>query len=249
LWLKSRYTCESITIRFDIIIVYLIANKNYVSATFVIISLLPAYAFALAGIAERSSFFYYNDYTAIERGHPSDMCRGPSKWCLRFQREDHRDFKGIDTSIEEINVPNNSTSPYVILRRSSDEQWLVYDLENEQILITDSNYQDVLAVWNTLGLDAPIFVNAKNTPEYLTETEDSAAARLSMDLQMWLFMGVLPLGFVALLFWYLSRKSRQQYKKAGSKVFLVFRYVFLVPVFLFIYIALSSLLEIIWHNW
>lgn len=222
------------------------ASKNSIVTLLMIISLLPGYAFALAGMAESSSIYYYNDYTQIERGHPSDMCQGPSKWCLGLRREDYRDFKGVDSTFEEINVPTSSASPYIILRRSSDDHWLVYDLKNEQVLTTDSNRQNAIAVWGSLGLEAPSFVNARNTDDFLTETEESVSFRRSFKLQMWLGMGVLPLGFIALIFWYLSRKSRQQHKKTGSKIFFVFRYIFLIPVFLIIYMLLSSLLQIFW---
>jgi len=83
----------------------------------------------------------------------------------------------------------------------------------------------------------------------LTETDDSVASRWSMSLQSWLFMGVIPLTPVALIFWYLSRKSRQQYRKANSKVFLIFTYVFLAPVIFIIYAAISSFIGVIYHNW
>jgi hypothetical protein len=76
--------------------------------------LLPAHAYALAGIAESSSVFHFNDYTKIERGHPSDLCRGPSKWCLGLKREDYRSFRDIDFTFEEINVPTDSAIPYII---------------------------------------------------------------------------------------------------------------------------------------
>ena len=99
------------------------------------IGLLPSLAFALAGIAERTSFFHYNDFTIIERGHPSDMCSGPNKWCLALVGEGYRDFKGIDSTFEQLNIPSDSATLYIVGQRSSDNSWLVYDLQKEQILV------------------------------------------------------------------------------------------------------------------
>ena len=186
------------------------------------IGLLPSLVFALAGIAERTSFFHYNDFTVIERGHPSDICSGSTKWCLALWREGYRSSKGINSTFEQLNIPSDSTIPYIVGQRSSDDSWLVYDLQKEHILIADIDYQKVIDVWYSLGLAQPTFVNARNTRELLTETEDSVVSRWSVDLQMWLFFGLLPLTPVALIFWYLSRKSRQQYKKANSNVYIVF---------------------------
>ena len=59
------------------------------------IAILPEMSFALAGIAERTSFFHYNDFAQIQRGHPSDICSGATNWCLALRREGHEDFKGI----------------------------------------------------------------------------------------------------------------------------------------------------------
>jgi hypothetical protein len=214
-----------------------------------LVVLLPAQVYALAGIAESSSVFHYNDYTKIERGHPSDLCWGPSKWCLGLKREDYRNFKGVDFTFQEINVPADTTIPYLIGRRSSDSHWLIYNLNEEQILIANIDYGKVIEIWSSLGLATPVYVNAHNTRELLTETGDSVNSRWSIALQMWLFSTLTLLTPVALIFWYLSRKSKQRYKENGSKVFFVFAFVFLVPVLALIYAAVSSLIEIIRHNW
>lgn len=213
-----------------------------------ILCLHVAPVFALAGIGERSSQFYYNDFAFIERGHPSDLCDGPTKWCLSLYRENFRRFPGIDSSFEEINVPQDRTNPYFI-GRSSDNHWLIYDLKGEQLVTTNTDHGVVLARWRSLGLAEPTYVNAHNTRERLIETEDSVSARWAIGLQMWLFFGVLPFSLVALIFWYLSRKAKMQYKNNDSKIMLVFSYVFLVPVVLVIYMVVSSLVQIVLQNW
>ena len=224
-----------------------ILHCRCVLALFVI--LLPTLAYALAGIAESSSYFRYNDYANIERGHPSDLCQGPSKWCLGLKRDSYRAFKNINFTFEQINVPADKALPYIIGQRSTDAHWLVYNLKDEQILKIDNDYSEVIEVWHSLGLEKPVFVNAHNTRELLTETRDSVISRWSFDLQMWFFYTLILVVPVALLFWYLSRKSKQQYNKNSSKVFYVFSYIFLIPMLLVAYVAVSSLVQIIMHNW
>jgi len=213
------------------------------------ILLLPSPAFALAGMAESNSYFHYNDFTKIERGHPSDLCWGPSKWCLALLRDDYRKFKGIDFTFEEINTPTDQAAPYIIGRRSTDNHWLVYDLKKERFLIDDADYNKAIDVWLSLGLAQPVYVNAHNTRELLTETRDSVFNRWNVDLQMWFFYTLVLLIPIGLIFWYLSRKSRQRYENTGSNVFRIFSYLFLVPVILLIYLGISSLVQIIMHNW
>lgn len=213
------------------------------------IGLVPSLAFALAGIGERTSFFHYNDFTLIERGHPSDFCSGPTNWCLALYREGYRDFKGIDSTFVQLNIPSDSATPYLIGQRSSDNSWLVYDLQKEQILIADTDYKKVIDVWHSLGLAKPIYVNARNTRELLTETKDSKIFRWKKDLQIYLFFGLFPFTPVALIFWYLSRKTKEQYKRTKSNVSMIFSYIFIVPVFVIIYMAISSLIAIVRQNW
>ncbi len=215
----------------------------------VFIGLLPSLAFGLAGMAERSSLFHYNDFAGIERGYPSDICSGTTKWCLDLYREGPRDFKGIDSTFKQLNVPPDRATPYIIGQRSSDGIWLVYDLQKEQILIADFDYRKVIDIWRSLGFAQPVYVNARNTRELLSETHDSIFSRWSEDLRMWLFLGLCPLIPFALAFGYLSRKTRQRYKKNNSKVSLVLSYGYLAPVLIIIYFAISSFITIIQQNW
>ena len=143
----------------------------------------------------------------------------------------------------------DTKTPYLIGQRSSDNRWLVYDLQKEQILIADIDYQKVIDVWYSLGLAQPAYVNSRNTRELLTETKDSKVFRWKRDLQMYLIFGLFPFTPVALIFWYLSRKTKQQYKQTESNASLVLSYMFIVPVFVIIYMAISSLMAIIHQKW
>ena len=143
----------------------------------------------------------------------------------------------------------DTKTPYLIGQRSSDNRWLVYDLQKEQILIADIDYQKVIDVWYSLGLAQPAYVNSRNTRELLTETKDSKVFRWKRDLQMYLIFGLFPFTPVALIFWYLSKKTKQQYKQTESNASLVLSYMFIVPVFVIIYMAISSLMAIIRQKW
>ena len=228
-----------------------IERKSTISWIFpvLLISAMPTLAFALAGIAERTSFFHYNDFAQIQRGHPSDICSGATNWCLALRREGHQDFKGIRSTFEKLNIPSDGRSPYLVGQRSSDNFWLVYDLKQEEVIVSDASHQKVIDVWRSLGLPQPSYVNARNTRELLLETEKSVRFRWTRDLQMWLILGFIPLTPVALIFWYLSKKSRQKYEETELVGFRIFTYLFLAPVFIIIYSAISSFVQIIRQNW
>ncbi len=214
--------------------------------------MLPSMALALAGIAESSSSFHYNDFAQIERGHPSDLCSGGGewgKWCLAFRKERFASFKSLDSTFTQVSVPSDHATPYFIGQSALDDRWVIYDLQQEVFIVRDADYPSAISSWRTLGLVEPSFVNARNTREMLIETDDSVASRWSIQLQMWFFMGVIPLTPIVLIFWYLSKKSMQQHKKSGSIIFGAFSYLFVVPIVLIVYIALSSLSELIYHNW
>ncbi len=211
--------------------------------------LLPSFAFALAGFAEKSSVFHYNDFTDIFRGHPSDMCPGATQWCLDFERKEARWFKGINSTFEKINVPPDRKTPFIIGQLSSDSNWLVYDLGKEKILISHPDYEKAIHVWNSLGMKEPIYVTPHNTRDLLTETEESSRSNWRTDLMVWAYLTLVPGMVVMSFFWYLSKKLKERYKETSSKHILVFSYLFLIPVFFLLYIVTSSLIYIIWQNW
>jgi hypothetical protein len=213
-----------------------------------IIIFLPSFAFALAGFAERTSVFHFNDYTFVERGHPSDTCSGPTNWCLKLSREGYRDFKDIESTFSEINVPPDNKTPLIIGRLSSNDDWLVYDLQEEKILISHPDYKQAIEIWYSLGMEQPTYVNSLNTRDLLTETKDSVYFRWSRDIQMWFVFALLPATVFAFIFWYFSRKLKQQYNEARSKVFITFAYIFLVPVFIIIYATIWSFIGVIKKN-
>ena len=59
-------------------------------------------------------------------------------------------------------------------------------------------------------------VNARNTRELLTETRDSIINRWSFYLQMLFFYTLILLIPIGLIFWYLSRKSKQEDGESGN---------------------------------
>ncbi len=211
--------------------------------------LISSKAFALAGIAERSSYFHYNDYAQVERGHPSDTCTGKTKWCLGLSKKNLRGLRGINSSFEELSVPPDSASPYFIGRLSENDHWLVYDLQQESIILEHPNYKNALDTWRSLKQKDPIFVNVKNTRDLLFETEESIDRRWKMDLFLWFFFGVLPLSIFAIMFWLASRRSARKYQAGGPIAYRILSYLFLIPVFGYLYLTSSSLWRIIENNW
>ncbi len=119
------------------------------------------------------------------------------------------DFKGITSTFRQLNVPTDSAVPVIIGQLSYDHTWIIYDLQKEAIVINDAEYQKVTDVWKSMELPMPVYVNSENTRELLVETEDSVSMRWQMALQMWLFMGVVPMLPFVLIFWYLGRRSKR----------------------------------------
>ena len=214
-----------------------------------LISLSPACAFALAGFAESTSVFHYNDYRQVVRGHPSDLCHGETKWCLILQKPDDVYRREENSHFEELSVPLGHRVPYVIGRRSNDNHWILYDLIQEKVLVADLNYDNAIYAWRALGFDEPRYANGRNTREFLIETEESVFARWSMDLQMWFFFGVIPISIMVLPFWLASRQANRKYCRGDGRIYRALSYLLSIPVLGFFCIAAYSLFELVKINW
>ena len=187
----------------------------------VFLALVPSTAMALAGIGEHDSTFHYNKYTKVKWQHPGQFCSRDGETsdlhCFEFARESYEDFEGLERSLEEINVPFDESSPYIIARRSDDSKWLVYDLEKEQPLITGVAYKEALAVWQSLGLLEPDFIDTINPHKFLRETAASKKRRLRVKFALWAF----PTLILAVFFGALATEANREYKKEGLKKYLI----------------------------
>ena len=182
---------------------------------------------ALAGIGEHHSTFHYNTYTKVIWQHPGEFCERDDetsdRYCLEFKRESHEDFKDLESSLEEINVPSDPYSPYIIAKRSGDSKWLVYDLEKEKHLVTGVAYHEAVSVWQSLGLSEPSFIDSINPEKFLTETVTSIKRRLKLKFTFWVF----PAFVLSIFFGILAADSNREHKKAGLKRYLIIARIFM----------------------
>jgi hypothetical protein len=204
--------------------------ENLVSAgALLAAALMPSQALALAGIAEHSYTYHFNRFTQLEWVSPGDICEGDDKFCLDLRREGHRGFKGIDGSLEAINVPSDQSSPYIIARKSIDDTWFVYHLGKEKFLIEGATLDEALSVWTSLGLVAAEFIESRNPDEHLEETADSIKTRWSWQI-VFMAMGLLvPSLLLMLVFGGLTRAFSRGHRNSGSRLQLVLARVFMVP--------------------
>ncbi len=214
-----------------------------------LISLSPACALALAGFAEQTSVFHYNDYRQVLRGHPSDLCHGETKWCLVLQKPGKGYRREENAHFEELSVPLDRRIPYVIGRRSGDNYWILYDLTQEKVLVADLNYDNAIYAWRALGFEEPRYANGRNTGEFLIETKESVFSRWSMQLQMWFFFGVFPIFIIVLPFWFASRHSKRKYRRGDGRIYRIFSLLLFLPVLAFFCIAGYSLFQLVKDNW
>jgi hypothetical protein len=211
--------------------------------------LLPSAAFALAGLAEHTSVFHYNDFALIVLGHPSDICSGASNRCLALERGNHGDYEGIDSTFAEISGPVGEPVPYIIGRLSRDDQWIVYDLDSERVLFSAKGRGNALGYWKELGLAEPVYLTPGNIKRHLSETRESIRRRWTMDLQLWLVFALLPVACVAPALWYLGRKAAQHHRDTGSWSFRLSAHVLTASSVALGLLALHSLLRVIQQNW
>lgn len=194
-------------------------------ALVVFLTLIPSKAMALAGIGEHDSTFHYNYYTMVSWQHPGEFCirdvETSDRRCLMLIRESDEDFNRLESSLEELNVPLNESSPYIIARRSIDSRWLVYDLEKEQYLVNAAVYSEALAVWQSLGLPEPDFIDSIDPAKFLRETAASKKRRLTIQLLPFAILGFIPGMIFLVSLGCLADARYRKYKKEGAKKSLV----------------------------
>lgn len=191
--------------------------------------LFPSTAFSLAGIAERTSTFHFNGYANVRWHHPCDICDGDDSYCLSLKKVARGIFEGLEYSLEEINIPETISSPHIIARRSMDDTWLVYDLENEEYLIEATGFNEAHDVWKSLGYGELSFIDSKNPEEYLAETSESIMARWRLGLILWSAFLFIPCLLLSLLFGSLCFSFHKKYREGGLRKHLILSRVLLVP--------------------
>jgi len=221
------------------------------AALLVCLLLLPAWVGALAGMAESYRNYNYNDLAQVQWGNPGEFCptRADGRYCMHLTRPDAGTFKELDyIPIDEINLPTEPASPYVIARPSLEDLWFVYNLKTEQYVISKVSYPAALEVWIRLGLQEPgEFVQSSRPANKLQETRDSVVFRWSNSLQLWFLFG-LPVFVLLLLFAIVTRRAYKRYQAQGARRYLAFALFLFLPTAILLFVVVESFVGVIWQN-
>jgi len=142
----------------------------------------PAAAGATAGFAETHSDLHYNRSATLHWIHPGDGCDS-GRYCFTLEKKEvqSRLFRGLYLSLRKINVPEDD-GPLILAQASSDETWLVYDLDAEQYLVRSVPYETALRTWVASGRKPPRLADAEKGARGLSQTWRSRSEGLSFLL-------------------------------------------------------------------
>jgi hypothetical protein len=140
---------------------------------------VPAAAGATAGFAETHSDLHYNHSANLHWIHPGDGCDS-GRYCFMLERKEVRSrfFRDLYLSLRKINVPEDD-GPLILAQASSDETWLVYDLDAEQYLVRSVPYETALRTWVASGRKPPRLADAQEGAVGLSRTWRSRSQELS----------------------------------------------------------------------
>ncbi|MDD5291383.1 MAG: hypothetical protein PHZ04_04725 [Patescibacteria group bacterium] len=184
--------------------------------------LLPRIAFGLAGWGEFNTECYYTSEILINFGNPSDVCSpdyGDQTCFSLYKNYDRYHFKGFKKlgNLTSIGVPTSDKPKFIIGKSYYDSSWLIYDIEQDEKILQDSNYEKVLAEWKNLGNPEPTIANTKNFSKYFdNETEESKkwnAEQNKFAMFMLLFMSlpfVVPIIIIGIIIYLVKRKKRKK---------------------------------------
>jgi hypothetical protein len=177
-----------------------------------LVTFIPSTAFALAGIAERTSIYHYNHYAELYWAHPGDTCDGNDTYCLSLKKKGNLNFTGLECNFEEINLPKDVLNPIILARRSIDNKWIVYDLRDESYLIDSASFNDAYAVWTSTDNNEVSFIDVKNPDQFLFETKKSIRLKWAMRA----FFYFVPCVILTIIFFSLAFMSCRKFRKAKS---------------------------------
>jgi hypothetical protein len=179
-----------------------------------LVTFIPSTAFALAGIAERTSIYHYNHYAELYWAHPGDTCGGNDNYCLSLKKKGNLDFAGLECKFEEINLPKDVSNPIILARRSNDNKWIVYDLRDESHLIESASFNDAYAVWTSTDNNEVSFIDVKNPDQFLNETKKSIRLKWAMRA----FFYLVPCIILSIVFGFMAFSSHKKYRKSTSRM-------------------------------
>lgn len=159
---------------------------------------IPSLVFGLAGWSELSYEYYYSPNILIEFSVPSDACSpeyNKNQRCIKIYSADDgnkfKKFKNLD-SLTEVNLPLSSSPKFIIGKSYFDDSWLIYDIQKDEKLFVDKNFDLVKKEYEKLGVKTPTLVSMNNFDEYFkNETSQSLEAREGLeDFAKDLFLGM-----------------------------------------------------------
>jgi hypothetical protein len=174
----------------------------------------PAVAGATAGFAETHSDLQYNHSANLHWTHPGDGCDS-GRYCFTVEKKDVRShfFRDLYLSLRKINVPEDD-GPLILAQASSDETWLVYNLDAEQYLVRSVPYETALRTWVASGRKPPRLADAEKGARGLSRTWRSRREELSFLLLLFYPLIVLiALPVLSALSWILLNGFRATKQK------------------------------------
>jgi hypothetical protein len=204
-------------------------KNNYSIALFAFLSVLlcPIIGWGTVGFAERHSQLHYNRYARIHWIHPGDGCDCGS-YCFFLEKADQRfsGFRGLNCSLQKINVPEDIDFPVVLAQCCNNRRWLVYDLQTEEILFETDYYEAALAIGRAHGLEEPSFADAQDGAKGLHQTASSL-------FEEWAFLALMFSPFLAVagatVFSFFLVLSYIAYRHTRKRKYLIVSIIFFIP--------------------
>jgi hypothetical protein len=202
--------------------------------------LFPSAVHASGGMAEYAYTLDYNQFADIWWGANSDICAGNSartKNCfILWSKNPERQITAFSGNelLFTVSIPDQPTISYALAQTFLDDQWVVYDLRQEddfgrfQEIYRTQNYDEALSRWESFNMSEPGFVTTENLDDYFEQKScdglfcpDVTNSRAKwMLIALGLFTLLItasvflsPLILLIGLLWFLRRRYGQQSRK------------------------------------
>ncbi len=182
-------------------------NRAFITVSIFVAVFLPNLTYALAGFGEVFYEYVYSENVLVEFNVPTDTCLAyyhQDQSCIKLSREKptgedlFEDFHGLDLLIT-VNKPESSSPRYILGRSYSLNDWLIYDLKDEKVLLRSENFGDMEEKWGELGNSKPLMVSLDDFRNHFhEETERSKSAREESERFAIIVLCGLAVGFIAI---------------------------------------------------
>lgn len=143
--------------------------------------LIAAFVIVFAGrvVADDGAWptLSYNGIAQVQLASPADICleEDEDEHCFVFQALDGSEFPGLQFPIEQLSIPEPAYGGLVAGRHGGDFGWFIYDLEQQDYVLSPAQKQEVLQAWQQRGLSPPEFVDALDAKPLFSRQRDSTA--------------------------------------------------------------------------